>query len=268
MNRGHEHYLEATPCAGRPTRSCADGGDRLGLIGTVATGFLGMNLLALADSSTLEKIGYFVIVLIPITALTLYTIVKSKRLSDFLEALSDERMPAAAKFKSLLDVWKRAPRRMLEHAARRLCFCRIDGSPARDTVSDARACRRSRRSTASSMPTSLLPTDPRRMPCARHAVRSRRRADAVALARVGNSPLPQARMRSPWRRQRSRTVADAERDRLLDALAVAVRVRVPMIAGASATDAEATLRHLEKANRWRCGGNGDGRRASAATSRH
>ena len=81
-----------------------------GLIGTVATGFLGMNLIALADASMLEKIGYFMIVLIPVTVLTLYTIVKSKRLSDFLEALSDERMPAAGKFKSLLDVWKKAPR--------------------------------------------------------------------------------------------------------------------------------------------------------------
>jgi len=39
--------------------------------------------------------------------LTFYTIVKSKRLSDFLEALSDERLPAAAKFRVLMDVWKR-----------------------------------------------------------------------------------------------------------------------------------------------------------------
>ncbi|TMG85068.1 MAG: hypothetical protein E6H78_08105 [Betaproteobacteria bacterium] len=81
-----------------------------GLIGTVVTGFLGMNLLALTDATMLEKIGYFMIVLIPTTVLTFYTIVKSKRLSDFLEALSDERMPTAAKFKSLLDVWRRAPR--------------------------------------------------------------------------------------------------------------------------------------------------------------
>ena len=45
--------------------------------------------------------------LIPTTLLTFYTIVKSKRLSDFLEALSDERLPASAKFRSLLDVWKK-----------------------------------------------------------------------------------------------------------------------------------------------------------------
>jgi hypothetical protein len=82
-----------------------------GLIGTVATGFLGMNLVALADAPLLERIGYFFLVLIPTTVITLYSIVKSKRLSDFLEALSDERLPAAAKFKSLVDVWKRTPGR-------------------------------------------------------------------------------------------------------------------------------------------------------------
>ena len=77
-----------------------------GLIGTVATGFLGMNLFALADVSLAEKVAWFVAVLVPVTALTFYTIVKSKRLSDFLEALSDERMPARGKVASLADVWK------------------------------------------------------------------------------------------------------------------------------------------------------------------
>ena len=79
-----------------------------GLIGTVVTGFLGMNLLALADAPFIEKAGYFVAVLIPVTLLTFFTIVKSKRLSDFLEALSDERLPARSKVRSLRDVWKKA----------------------------------------------------------------------------------------------------------------------------------------------------------------
>ena len=77
-----------------------------GLVGTVVTGFLGMNLIALAEAPFIDKVGYFLLVLVPTTVLTFYTIVKSKRLSDFLEALSDERLPAAAKFKTLLDVWK------------------------------------------------------------------------------------------------------------------------------------------------------------------
>ncbi len=78
-----------------------------GLIGTVATGFLGMNLLALADAPFIEKLGWFFIVLIPVGAITFYTLIKSKRLSDFLEAISDERLPARAKLGSLLDVWRR-----------------------------------------------------------------------------------------------------------------------------------------------------------------
>jgi len=79
-----------------------------GLVGTVATGFLGMNLFALAELPFWEKFVWFFVVLIPTTALTFYTIVKSKRLSDFLEALSDERMSAANKFQALLDVWRRS----------------------------------------------------------------------------------------------------------------------------------------------------------------
>ena len=66
-----------------------------------------MNLFAFADLPPMEKLGWFLIVLIPTAVLTFYTIVKSKRLSDFLEALSDERMPAAGKFNALLDVWRK-----------------------------------------------------------------------------------------------------------------------------------------------------------------
>ena len=81
-----------------------------GLIGTVVTGFLGMNLLAEADASLGRKLLLFVLTMIPVTWLTFYTIVKSKRLSDFLEALSDERMSARDKLGSLLAVWRGAPK--------------------------------------------------------------------------------------------------------------------------------------------------------------
>ncbi|MBI3146269.1 MAG: hypothetical protein HYZ18_13645 [Pseudogulbenkiania sp.] len=78
-----------------------------GLIGSVTTGFLGMNLIAAADSPLSLKLLYFLLTLIPTTWLTLYTVVKSKRLSDFLEALSDERLPQRAKLGALLEVWRR-----------------------------------------------------------------------------------------------------------------------------------------------------------------
>lgn len=76
-----------------------------GLTGTVATGFLGMNLFAEADTSAGRKLFYFALVFVPTMALTLYTIVKSKCLSDFLDALSDERLPLKSKLGALLAVW-------------------------------------------------------------------------------------------------------------------------------------------------------------------
>ena len=81
-----------------------------GLIGTVATGFLGMNLLAEADAPFARRLLLFLVVLAGATALTFYTIVKSRRMSDFLDALSDERLPAKAKLGSLLDVWRKRSR--------------------------------------------------------------------------------------------------------------------------------------------------------------
>jgi hypothetical protein len=65
-----------------------------------------MNLIAAADSSLTVKLLYFLAVLVPTVALTAYTIVKSKRLSDVLDALSDERLSLRAKLRALLDVWR------------------------------------------------------------------------------------------------------------------------------------------------------------------
>jgi hypothetical protein len=81
-----------------------------GLVGTVVTGFLGMNLIAAAEQPFAVKALLFVAVLVPTIFLTLYTIVKSKALSDFLEALSDERLGPGAKLNTLLAVWRRPPR--------------------------------------------------------------------------------------------------------------------------------------------------------------
>ena len=76
-----------------------------GLIGTVTTGFLGMNLLAEADASMSRKLLFFCVVFIVTTVLTVYTMSKSKRLSDFLDALSDERLSVWSKVKALVAVW-------------------------------------------------------------------------------------------------------------------------------------------------------------------
>jgi hypothetical protein len=78
-----------------------------GLIGTVTTGFLGMNLIAEADAPPLKKLLFFLGVFVPTVVLTFYTMTKSKGLSDFLDALSDERLSAWQKMKALAAVWRR-----------------------------------------------------------------------------------------------------------------------------------------------------------------
>ena len=77
-----------------------------GLIGTIVTGFLGMNLIAAANASLADKILYFAMVAVPVTLLTLYTLLKSQRLSDFLDALSDERVSTRDKFAAFMAIWK------------------------------------------------------------------------------------------------------------------------------------------------------------------
>ena len=80
-----------------------------GLVGTITTGFLGMNLLAAADAPLLQRGIAFVVVLVFTAALTGYTMVKSKRLSDFLDVVSDERLSVWTKLKAFVAVW-RTPR--------------------------------------------------------------------------------------------------------------------------------------------------------------
>jgi len=79
----------------------------LGLIGTVTTGFLGMNLLAEADAPMVRKLWVFGVTFVATIALTLYTMAKSKGLSDFLDALSDEHLSVWMKTKALAAVWQR-----------------------------------------------------------------------------------------------------------------------------------------------------------------
>ncbi|MDQ3196348.1 MAG: hypothetical protein M3Q32_08290, partial [Pseudomonadota bacterium] len=81
-----------------------------GLLGTVVTGFLGMNLIAAADNPFSMKVLYFALVFVPTLMLTLYTIIKSKRLSEFLDTLSDERLSGRDKLNALRRVWRKKKR--------------------------------------------------------------------------------------------------------------------------------------------------------------
>ena len=78
-----------------------------GLIGTLTTGFLGMNLLSEAESPWWQRLIWFGGISIAYTLIIFYSIAKAKRLSDFLDALTDERLGRWQKFGALLMVWQR-----------------------------------------------------------------------------------------------------------------------------------------------------------------
>ncbi|HEX2843538.1 CorA family divalent cation transporter [Hyphomicrobium sp.] len=76
-----------------------------GLVGTVTTGFIGMNLFDWTQEPVWWRIMAFFAVFVPTAFLTLYTVMKSRRLSDFLDALSDERVTWVRRGRALMRVW-------------------------------------------------------------------------------------------------------------------------------------------------------------------
>ncbi len=82
----------------------------LGLIATVSTGFLGMNIFDETDNPAWIKLLILAVVLIPSILLVIYAVTRSKALSDFLEALSDERLGWRDKFGALFRVLRKSRR--------------------------------------------------------------------------------------------------------------------------------------------------------------
>ena len=80
-----------------------------GLIGTTVTGFLGMNLLAWSDAPLLDRTLLFFAVLITTVALTIFTVVRSQRLAEFLDKLSDGRLKIGEKWTSFNKIWHSPP---------------------------------------------------------------------------------------------------------------------------------------------------------------
>lgn len=79
----------------------------IGLIGVATTGFWGMNLFVMTEEPPLTRFVYFLIILILAIGLTFYTMWKSRRLSDFLETLADERQSSREKLAAFANVWRR-----------------------------------------------------------------------------------------------------------------------------------------------------------------
>jgi Mg2+ and Co2+ transporter CorA len=82
----------------------------LGLIATVTTGYFGMNIIAFGEGSLTERALHGLIASVVFIALVLFAVARSKRLSDFLEALSDERLTLGGKFRALWGVMHKTER--------------------------------------------------------------------------------------------------------------------------------------------------------------
>lgn len=76
----------------------------LGLIATVTTGYFGMNIIPFGEGSILERAVHGLLASAFFVALVLFAVARSKRLSDFLEAMSDERLTLGGKFRALWGV--------------------------------------------------------------------------------------------------------------------------------------------------------------------
>ena len=116
--RDINEYLDADR-----TRRSADNAQRLtvvsacGMVGMVATGFLGMNLFNYAEMTPWWKFAIFMIVFIPSTLLTVYTVIISRRLGTFFEALASERMTWSEKMGALRQIWGSGKRARMKRVA-------------------------------------------------------------------------------------------------------------------------------------------------------
>jgi hypothetical protein len=63
----------------------------LGLVCTIATGFLGMNLINAADRPWVEKLAFFAVVIVPVGLLTLMTVRYSRVLAAGLDILAQDK---------------------------------------------------------------------------------------------------------------------------------------------------------------------------------
>lgn len=81
----------------------------LGMVGTVVTGFLGMNLFSHADMPAWHKFWIFMAVFVPTIALGVYTVIMSKRIAAFFEAMSSERLTWRQKFVAFRQIWRPPP---------------------------------------------------------------------------------------------------------------------------------------------------------------
>jgi hypothetical protein len=77
------------------------------MVGTVATGLLGMNLIAEAEAPIPTRLAYFFITTLVTALLMLFAILKSKQLSDAMDVLADDQKSLRSRLKILGSAWQR-----------------------------------------------------------------------------------------------------------------------------------------------------------------
>ncbi len=81
----------------------------LGLIATMTTGYFGMNIIPFGDGPPLQRLLHGVVATAFFVGMVLFAIARSKRLSDFLEVMSDDRMPFTGKLRAFWRVVTNRP---------------------------------------------------------------------------------------------------------------------------------------------------------------
>jgi len=79
------------------------------MVGTVASGLLGMNLIAEAEAPIPVRLVYFFVTVLVTTLFMLLAILKSKQLSDVMDVLADDQKSLRARMDLLGKAWQRGP---------------------------------------------------------------------------------------------------------------------------------------------------------------
>ncbi len=77
------------------------------MIGAVATGLLGTNLIAEADAPLMTRLAYLVTAVLLTTMFMLFAILKSRQLSEVMDVLSDDQKTLFARLGSIGKAWRR-----------------------------------------------------------------------------------------------------------------------------------------------------------------
>ena len=80
------------------------------MVGTVATGLLGMNLIAEAEAPISTRLAYFFVTTLVTALFMLLALLKSKQLSDVMDVLSDDQKSLSTRLSSMGKAWRRSPK--------------------------------------------------------------------------------------------------------------------------------------------------------------